>query len=364
MYLRFFNVLTFLPLLFSLTGCREKHEYITPVYLPVTESVYASGKIKSLDQYQVFSSVSGIVKTVHISEGDHLKTGAPLFAIINDEQVLRRQNAALDARFSDIGANRDRLADALGQITLAEQKMQNDSALFFRQKNLWAQQVGSRVELEQRQLNYESSKTGLHSAQVNYRELRRQIVFASKQSKKNLDIAISQAADFVLSSKIDGVVYAIYRKKGEQVSPQTPLALIGAGNSFLLEMEVDEDDIVRIKPGQEVLVTMESYKGRVFEARVTKIYPVMDEQSKTITVEAVFVHLPEKLYPNVSFEASIVISTRARALLIPRNYLLNDSLVITSANDTIRVTTGLKDYRMVEITSGMPITDQLLNPRN
>src|SRR3569833_1430445 len=117
MPLRYGDIIFLLMVFVTLSGCQSKHEHILPVYLPVTESVYASGKIKSLDQYQVFSSVSGIVKTVHISEGDHLKTGAPLFAIINDDQVLRRQNAALDARFSDIGANRDRLADALGQIT-------------------------------------------------------------------------------------------------------------------------------------------------------------------------------------------------------------------------------------------------------
>src|SRR6185312_11615346 len=102
-----------------------------------------------------------------------------------------------------------------------------------------------------------------------------------------------------------------------------------------------------------ILVTMESYKNQVFEARVSKIYPVMDEQSKTVTVEAIFVQPPARLYPNVSFEASIVISSKPRALLIPRNYLLNDSLVIKSGNDTVKVSTGLKNYQMVEITSGL-----------
>jgi len=362
MPLRYGDIIFLLMVFVTLSGCRSKHEHILPVYKPVTESVYASGKIKSLDQYQVFASVSGIIKTIYVSEGDRVNAGTRLLSIVNNEQLLRRQNASLDARFSDIGANQNRLNDAARQVSLAEQKMLNDSALYFRQKNLWEQQVGSRVDLEQRQLNYEEAKTQLHSARTSYSELRRQVLFASSQSKKNLEIASTQASDFELTSKINGTVYALYKKKGEQVSPQTPLALIGATDSFLMEMEVDEDDIVRVLPGQQVLVTMESYKNQVFEARVSKIYPVMDEQSKTVTVEAIFVKPPARLYPNVSFEASIVISSKPRALLIPRNYLLNDSLVIKSGNDTVKVRTGLKNYQMVEITSGLGINDQLLKP--
>lgn len=362
MSFRFYYMLILFAVSAGCWGCRKKQETIMPVYMPITESVYASGKIKSVDQYQVFPSVSGIVKNIYVSEGDRVRTGQPLLSVVNDEQLLRARNASLDAHFSDISANRDKLADAARQSSLAGDKMKNDSALYFRQKNLWAQQVGSLVDLEQRKLNYEDAKAKLYSARVAYSELKRQLLFTSRQSKNSLDIANTQAADFVIPGKINGLVYALYKKQGEQVSPQTPLALVGAYNNFLLEMEVDENDIVKVSPGQQVFVTMESYKARVFEAKVSKIYPVMNEESRTITVEAVFITPPARLYPNVSFEASIIISTKPRALLIPRNYLVNDSMVIKSGHDTVKVRTGLKDYRMVEINYGLSVNDKLLKP--
>jgi multidrug resistance efflux pump len=51
--------------------------------------------------------------------------------------------------------------------------------------------------------------------------------------------------------------------------------------------------MVRVALGQKVLVTMDSYKGEVFDAIVDKIYPIMDERSRTFMIEAHFVRPPE-----------------------------------------------------------------------
>jgi hypothetical protein len=75
----------------------------------------------------------------------------------------------------------------------------------------------------------------------------------------------------------------------------------------------------------------------------------MNVQSKTFTIEAEFVQAPKVLYPNISFEANVLINTKKDALLIPRNYLLNDSIVENKSGEQLIVKTGLKDYQMVEI---------------
>jgi HlyD family secretion protein len=49
---------------------------------------------------------------------------------------------------------------------------------------------------------------------------------------------------------------------------------------------------------------------------------MMNQSTKTFTVTAKFLEQPEVLYPNMNFEASIVIQTKEDALLIPRNYLI------------------------------------------
>lgn len=349
--------------LLSLLSCNERHEDIKPVYKPISASVYASGTIKSADQYQAFATASGVIQEVYVKEGDTVRAGEPLLRIGSEEQRLRRGNAALDARFSDYNFNIDKLNDVAQQIALAESKLRNDSALYFRQRALWDQQVGTRVELEQRQLNYEGAKAALYSARVRYNDLNRQLRLASMRAKTNLRIASRQEDDFVLTSKLNGTVYDLYKRRGEQVSPQTPLALIGGTNHFLAEMRVDEDDIAKVKLGQLVLITIDSYEGQVFEATLTKIYPVLDGRSRTFLAEAEFKQAPQRIFPNVSFEANIVIATKSRALLVPRNYVLHDSLVITVKKDTIRIKTGLKDYRMIEVLSGITDKYELLKPR-
>ena len=54
--------------------------------------------------------------------------------------------------------------------------------------------------------------------------------------------------------------------------------------------------------------------------------------------------------------------TKNNAMLIPRNYILNDSIVIKSNGEKVIVKTGLKDYRKIEILSGIGAEDELIMP--
>jgi multidrug efflux pump subunit AcrA (membrane-fusion protein) len=240
--------------------------------------------------------------------------------------------------------------------------MKNDSLLYQRQLALWKQDIGTKVDLEQRELAYENSKNIYNSSKIKYDDLKRQLDFNSAQAKKNVLISDKMENDYTIRSEIDGIVYSLPKYKGEMVGPQTPLAVIGASNRFVLEMQVDEYDILKIKVGLPVLVTMDSYKGKVFDAKVTKVNPLMNERSKTFLVEAEFNQLPEMLYPNISFEANIVLQKKENAILIPRNYIVNDSVVIKANGDKVTVKTGLRDYQKIEILSGISANDELVKP--
>ncbi|MBC7388904.1 MAG: efflux RND transporter periplasmic adaptor subunit [Opitutaceae bacterium] len=356
------QILIFVSALFF-SSCKSKYEKAKPSIESVSESIYASGLIKSRNQYQAFVTVNGTINSILVSEGDTVKKGALILTISNEAQRLGKDNAQLSAEFADLKNNQDKLNDAKSFIALAKIKMENDSTMYFRQKELWDQKIGTEVELEQKQLAYQNSKSSLSSANIKYKDLKRQLSFTSSQAKKNLAISTRQESDYALKSKIDGIVYSLPKSMGEIVSPQTPLALIGDASKFILEMQVDEYDILKIKKGLLVLVTLDSYKGKVFEAQVTKIYPIMNEKSKTFLVEAEFKNAPAILYPNISFEANIIIQTKSQAILIPRNYLLNDSIVLRSNGDTVIVKTGLKDYKKIEIISGLSANDELRKPK-
>jgi multidrug efflux pump subunit AcrA (membrane-fusion protein) len=150
---------------------------------------------------------------------------------------------------------------------------------------------------------------------------------------------------------------------GEIVSPQTPIAVIGNYQDFVLELQVDENDILRVQNGQKVILTLDSYKNQSFEAKVTKISEIMNERSKTFVVEAKFTKAPPKLFPNITFEANILLSKKENALLIPRNFLKQDSIVTLASGEERVVKVGLKDFQKAEILSGLKATDEIVKPK-
>lgn len=88
----------------------------------------------------------------------------------------------------------------------------------------------------------------------------------------------------------------------------------------------------------------------------------MNERSRSFTVEAGFVSKPPVLYPNLTMEANIVIQTKEHALVIPRNFLLNDTTVLVGKDEKRKVVTGLKDYQKAEIISGLSASDIIYRP--
>lgn len=358
------KILPLFALLISLSNCKNNKESIKPSIETISESVYASGSIKSKNQYQVYATVIGIVDNIFVTEGDSVNIGSPLLSISSDASKLKTENAKLAAEFSDVSQNTQKLNELKLAIDLAKLKLHNDSLLFIRQKSLWADKIGSQVELEQRELAYVNSKTSYESALLRFNDLNKQINFNSAQSRKNLSISQSMEDDFLIKSKIKGKVYSILKEEGEIVNTQTPVAIIGDEGEFILELQVDEYDIVKLKTGDKVYVTLDSYKGEVFEAVLSKINPLMNERSKTFSVEATFTSQPPVLYPNLTLEATILIQTKENVITIPRIYIFNDDLVLKSNGDTVKVVIGLKDFQKAEIISGITKEDELIIPKN
>lgn len=328
----------------------------------ITESVYASGVIKAENQYQVFATVNGIINHIFVSEGDEVKKGSAIISVVNETSKINTENARLAAAFNDFANNKSRLNELKVNIDFAKNKWQVDSSLYIRQLNLFNQQVGSQVELDQRKLAFENSRALYQSALLKYDDLKRQLNFVSQQSKNNLQISEQQNQDFEVKSEVDGKVYSLLKEKGEMVTPQTPLAVVGSTNKFKVELQVDEYDIVKLKAGQLVLISLDSYKGEVFEAVIEKVNPLMNERTKSFLVEAKFTKTPPVLYPNLTVEANIVIQTKKQTLTIPRNLVSDDNMVTLKDGNKVKVELGLKDYERVEVISGIKAEDELIVP--
>ncbi len=356
--------LVFFTLIVLFISCQKDQTSINPTIENISESVYASGIVKSKNQYQVYSTASGIITEVLVGEGDSVKRGSPLIKIRNKTSVLNAANARLAADNADLLVTKDKLNEARMAIELSVIKLRNDSLLLIRQQNLWSQNIGTRIELEQKELNYKNAVNSYQSAQIHYQDLQRQLILNAQQSENNLKISTTISDEYTLRSEVDGKVYSLLKVVGESVTPLNPVAVIGDSKDFILELQVDEYDITKIRINQKVILSMDSYKGQVFEASISKIIPLLNERSKSFTVEATFLRVPPILYPFLTVEANIVIQAKEHALTIPRSYLISDSMVLLNRNNPVKVTTGLKDYQKVEIISGLTAEDAIIKPEN
>lgn len=353
-----------LCIIILLISCKKEKESILVTSGDITESVYASGKVKAIDQYNVYSTVNGVLENIAVNVGDNITIGQTLFEIDNVTSELNTESAriALDLSAENNRKGSDKLQEIELSVNLALEKLQLDSSLFYRQKKLWEQNIGTQLEFEQKKLAFENSKLNYQTSKTRLAQLKTQLQNELKRANVNYNINKKLYSDYSIKSTLNGKIYDISKDKGELVTSQTQLAVIGKADTFLLELSIDENDIVKINLGQKVLITMDSYKGKVMEAIVDKIYPIMNERTRTFTVEAHFIDPPKKLFPNLTLEANIIIQTKKNIITIPNNYIIDGKYVLVDKNEKREIKAGLKDYQKVEVIDGLKENETIYKP--
>lgn len=336
-----------------------------PTVGSITESVYASGIIKSENQYTVYATVSGVLQKIKVTPGQTIAKGQTLFQIESDKASLTTENARLAYQLSNENSRyiQDKIAEMETKVQMAKDKLVVDQSVYNRNKNIKQYKVISEVEYERVELTYKNSKSNYESAVKQLSQLKLQLKNDQSRNSNNLKISEKSQSDFEVKSAFSGELFDVLVKEGTLITSQMPLAVIGEKNKYLLELDVDENDMVKVILGQKIVVTLDSYKGKVFEAKVDKIYPIMDERSRTFKIEAHFDNPPAKLYPNLTAEANIIIQTKKNALTIPKSYLIDDKFVLVNEDEKRQVKIGLNDYQNVEILEGLTAGETIYKPK-
>lgn len=355
-----------ISVLFLLFSCsKNKSNNIIVKRTQITESVYASGVIKAIDQYVVYSTVNGILKETKTTVGQQIIQGQVLFNLDADKAKLNEENSQLLYQLSQESNSfiQDKIAEMELKVQAAKDKLALDESIFNRNKRIKEFKVISEVDFERVELAYKSSNLNYETTKKQLAQLKFQLRNEQNRNAINLKISQKSLSDFEIKSAFSGQLFNILVKDGSLITTQTPLAVIGQTDAFLLELEVDENDMVRVTLGQKALVTLDSYKNKVFDAVIDKIYPIMDERSRTFKIEAHFVNPPKKLYPNLTAEANIIIQTKKNAIAIPKQFLLPGDSVFIDKDQKRKVKIGLNDYQNVEIIQGLNVGETIYQPR-
>jgi HlyD family secretion protein len=350
---------------FVLASCKRKPETVHPEKKSITEAVYASGYLVPEDEYKVFSLADGYLDKILVDAGDTVNAGQVMFAVDNKVQSVRNEAAAGALRIAEqnAGENSSVLMELKAQVESAYNRYKLDSLNYYRYKKLHDQGVGSELDFNKAELLFKNSKNDYLSAMNRLARTRNQVQVELMNARNAYAGAESEEGNTFVRSQIRGMVYDVLKKPGEVVRRGEVIAILGSRNDFFLKLSVDETDITKVKEGQKILVKTDVSGSRVFNAHVTKVYPLMNQLEQSFRVDGQFDDTVKTIFSGTSLEANIIISNKENALVVPKSCVTGgDSVTVyrDGKKEKIRIKKGLENLDYVEVLDGVDASAELV----
>ncbi len=231
------------------------------------ETVSASGKVQPEIEVKLSSEVSGEIVELAIKEGDVVKKGQLLCKIRPDilESGYNRTVASLNTQKAT-------LAGSELQLKQAEATFKNTEASYKRSAELYKQKVLSAAEYDAAQSQYFSAKANLEGLKQN--------IIGSRYGVQQAEAVVKEAADNLarttIYAPVDGVISLLSVELGERVvgtaqMAGTEIMRIANMNSMEVNVDVNENDITRVKTGNAADIEVDAFQGKKFKGTVTEI---------------------------------------------------------------------------------------------
>ena len=331
-------------------GTDVAYQTTFPVRGSITETVTASGIINPISTVNIGTQVSGTIAEIFVDYNSPVKQGQLLARIDPSlfEATVAQRRAALE-------------------IAKAEVDVTNNDIVYYKKhldriKKLNKSQYSADKELESAQRDYDNSlaQLSLKKAQVSQAE-------AALQSAE-IDLRYTK-----IISPVDGIVVSKEVEVGQTVAAsfQTPTLFNVAEDLTKMQIEasVVEADIAKVKEGQTVEFSVDSFPDEVFYGTVTQVRNNPVTTSNVVTYEVIIEidNKDQKLKPGMTANVEIITSQKDKVLLVPnqalRFYVTDENgetkrykdrgIWILRGNKPTRIaiTTGISDDDNTEITS-------------
>lgn len=345
-------------------GCTNQKD-IKPERRDIVDAVFGSGHIENRDQYAVTANADGYLKDSYVAEGDTVKPGEKLFRLTNDVQQTQVSNALtnLDYAKSNVRPQSPQIEQLKTQIAQAENKLAVDSSNYARYKRLVATQAVSNSDFENMQLQYQNSQSSLKVLRHNLADLEHQLNLNVENAKAQYNIQRENNNYYNITGRANGTILSVAKKNGDYVKRGDIIAQVGAG-APVIKLYIAEDDVQRVKVGQETLISLNSDKEQVLKAVITKIYPSFDATEQSFVVEAAFKDNPGTLRNGTQLQCNIIVQQKKGVLVIPTYTLINgDYVLLKDHKEKTPVKTGIRTLEWTEILSGITDKDVLTTPK-
>jgi HlyD family secretion protein len=372
----------------------------------IRESVSASGKIFPEKEIKISSDVSGEIVQLDVMEGDSVKVGQLLAKINPDTYVsaVERGNAGVNNAKSQVAMTQAQIETAKAQIEQIQANLDNASKIHNRNIELKKQGVISQADFDVSLANVNALQANLRSAQSSLNSSMQNskaaefTVKSSEASLKELRTSLSRTSIYAPSS---GIISKLNVEAGERVVGTIQMAgteMMRIANLSEMEVQVDvsENDILRVKLGDTADIEVDAYLDQKFKGTVTEIansasntgtttiQTLSSDQVTNFVVKIriildTYKHMISKgkfpFRPGMSAAVEIYTNAIMDVVSVPisavttREDEKKDSLVKAKANEfkeyvflysttgdsalMVRVTSGIQDDNFIEIQSGL-----------
>ncbi|RNL55515.1 efflux RND transporter periplasmic adaptor subunit [Pedobacter jejuensis] len=233
----------------------------------VVETVTASGKIQPETEVKLSSEVSGEVVELKVKEGDIVKAGQLLCKVRPD--VLQ---SGYERTVASFNAQKASVAAAQQQLIQNQANFANSEATYKRNVELFNKKVISASEFDAAKAAYLTAKANLASAKENVTGAK----FTLEQTGANVKEAGANLAKTTIYAPVDGVVSKLSIELGDRILGTSQMAgteIMRISNLSSMEVNVDvnENDITRVKVGDKSSIEVDAFSDKKFRGVVTEI---------------------------------------------------------------------------------------------
>lgn len=265
----------------------------------ISEQVRSYGNVKAQNVISVVPQVSNKITDLYVDLGDTVRQG----------QIL--------AKIHDV-TFRDQLAQARSQLEQSRIAVRRDSAEYMRQQNLMNQELTSEAQFDIAQATYQNSMAQLESA------------------RSQLTQALENFNNTEVKAPVNGVITSRALEEGDLVSTGTELFQIASTSGYESRIFLPSQDWRDVKIGHEVALRLSNESDVSAQGVVSRKSPQLDETTGLGEVVITLTQTGNDIYPGVLVENVINITTKERAMIVPRSALVEQvETVINPETNTI-----------------------------
>jgi RND family efflux transporter MFP subunit len=287
-------------------------------------AVEAVGTLVPNEEVTVSNQVEGIVETLFVDLGDAVRAGQTIAQLDTRELELNvhQQEAALQQELARVGITDPNAAfddAATSQVRQAEAAFADARIRLDRTKKLAESGVIAQQQLDAQQAQYDGAEAAVRSSRETVRNIRASIA----ARKAALALAQKKLADAKITSPLSGFIKDRPAAVGLFLRANSPVVTIVQNSPLKLHTEVPESSVAFVRIGRPVQFQVDAYPDRAFEGRITRLSPSVDQQSRTLKLEALVNNGDGLLKPGFFARVTVQTDRKDKALMVPARSLVS-----------------------------------------